>query len=96
MNSPIPTRALGPDKLIVGTIGYGAMSFGNAYGQADYDENKAARDILDRSVDLGVTLIDTADRYGDSEEILGRALKGRRDKFVVATKFGIASPPRDG
>jgi aryl-alcohol dehydrogenase-like predicted oxidoreductase len=96
MTSSIPTRTLGPESLTVGAIGYGAMSFANPYGQADYDENKAADEILGRALDLGVTLIDTADVYGPSEEILGRALKGRRDKFVVATKFGIVASPYGG
>jgi aryl-alcohol dehydrogenase-like predicted oxidoreductase len=84
-SSPIPTRELGTNRLSVGAIGYGAMSFANVYGQAGYDENRAADEILGRALELGVTLIDTADVYGPSEEILGRALKGRRDKFVVAT-----------
>lgn len=93
----IPTRSLGPDKLEVGAIGYGAMSFGNPYGQqGQYDPDQAAREILDQAEKLGVTMIDTADGYGDSEEILGRALAGRRDRFVVATKFGIVSAPFGG
>ena len=96
MASSIPTRTLGPENLTVGAIGYGAMSFANPYGQADYDEDKAADEILGRALDLGVTLIDTADGYGPSEEILGRALKGRRDAFVVATKFGIVASPYGG
>ena len=96
MASSIPTRELGPENLTVGAIGYGAMSFANPYGQADYDEDKAADEILGRALDLGVTLIDTADGYGPSEEILGRALKGRRDEFVVATKFGIVASPFGG
>ncbi|TYC02123.1 aldo/keto reductase [Micromonospora sp. WP24] len=85
----IPQRKLGPEGLAVGAIGYGAMSFGDFYGQSDYDKDAAARGILERAGELGVTLIDTADVYGPSEEILGRALQGRRDDFVVATKFGI-------
>jgi aryl-alcohol dehydrogenase-like predicted oxidoreductase len=82
--------------MAVGAIGYGAMSFANPYGQSDYDENKAADEILGRALEVGVTLIDTADGYGPSEEILGRALKGRRDKFMVATKFGIVASPYGG
>ncbi|MEV4263521.1 aldo/keto reductase [Kribbella sp. NPDC049584] len=93
----IPTRVLGPEKLEVGAIGFGAMSFGNPYGQhGQYDPDQAAGEILDRAEALGVTLIDTADGYGESEEILGRALAGRRDRFVVATKFGIVSAPFGG
>jgi aryl-alcohol dehydrogenase-like predicted oxidoreductase len=90
----IPTRSLGPRNLQVGAIGFGAMSFANPYGQrGDYDPDTAVREILDRATTLGVTMIDTSDNYGDSEEILGRAIAGRRDDFVIATKFGIVSAP---
>ncbi|WP_326834880.1 aldo/keto reductase [Amycolatopsis rhabdoformis] len=92
----IPTRFLGAGRLEVGAIGYGAMSFANPYGQSGYDPDAAAREILDRAAELGVTMIDTADGYGDSEEILGRAIAGRRDDFAVATKFGIVSAPFGG
>jgi aryl-alcohol dehydrogenase-like predicted oxidoreductase len=88
----LPTRCLGPRKLQVGAIGFGAMSFANPYGQSgQYDPDDAVREILDQATTLGVTMIDTADVYGDSEQILGRAIAGRRDDFVIATKFGIAS-----
>ncbi|WP_422771906.1 aldo/keto reductase [Plantactinospora sp. WMMC1484] len=92
----IPQRKLGPGGLAVGAIGYGAMSFGDYYGQSGYDKDAAARAILERAAELGVTLLDTADVYGPSEEILGRALRGHRDDFVVATKFGIVLPSRPG
>lgn len=92
----IPIRTLGPDKLEVGAVGYGAMSFGSPYGQGDFDKDTAAREILDLAGELGVTLIDTADGYGDSEEVIGRAIAGRRDEFVVASKFGIVSAPFHG
>ncbi|NEB81938.1 aldo/keto reductase [Streptomyces sp. SID14478] len=93
----IPTRYLGLDRLAVGAVGYGAMSFANPYGQGgEYSPDDVAREILERAGKLGVTMIDTADGYGDSEEIIGRALKGRRDDFVVATKFGIVSAPFGG
>src|ERR1700754_3239723 len=93
----ITTRFLGPNRLEVGAIGYGAMSFANPYGQSgEYDPDAMAREILDRAAKLGVTMIDTADGYGDSEEIIGRAMAGRRDEFVVATKFGIVSAPFRG
>ncbi|SDJ07567.1 aldo/keto reductase [Nonomuraea jiangxiensis] len=93
----ITTRFLGPDRLEVGAIGYGAMSFANPYGQSgEYDPDKVAREILDRAAKLGVTMIDTADVYGDSEEIIGRAIAARRDEFVIATKFGIVSAPFGG
>jgi aryl-alcohol dehydrogenase-like predicted oxidoreductase len=89
MTDSIPTRFLGPERLEVGAIGYGAMSFADFYGQSGYDKDESARAILSTAATLGVTLIDTADVYGPSEEILGRALDGHRDEFVVATKFGI-------
>jgi aryl-alcohol dehydrogenase-like predicted oxidoreductase len=89
MTGSIPTRALGTERLTVGSIGYGTMSFADFYGQSGYDKDESARAILARAAALGVTLIDTADVYGPSEEILGRALDGHRDEFVVATKFGI-------
>jgi aryl-alcohol dehydrogenase-like predicted oxidoreductase len=92
----IPTRLVGPEGLKVGAIGYGAMSFANPYGQGEYDPDEAAREILDRAAELGVTMIDTADGYGDSEEIIGRAIAGRREEFVIATKFGIVSAPFGG
>jgi aryl-alcohol dehydrogenase-like predicted oxidoreductase len=92
----VPSRFLGPQRLEVGAIGYGAMSFANPYGQSGYDPDVAAREILDRAGELGVTMIDTADGYGQSEEIIGRAIAGRRDDFVIATKFGIVSAPFGG
>ncbi|GII56503.1 putative aldo/keto reductase [Planotetraspora thailandica] len=93
----ITTRFLGPDRLEAGAIGYGAMSFANPYGQnGEYDPDTMAREIIDRAAKLGVTMIDTADGYGASEEIVGRAIAGRRDEFVVATKFGIVSAPFGG
>jgi aryl-alcohol dehydrogenase-like predicted oxidoreductase len=89
----IPGRALGPDGLAVGAVGFGAMSFASPYGEGDFDADAAAREIVRRASELGVTLIDTADRYGISEEVVGRAIEGRRDEFVVATKFGIVTGP---
>ncbi len=96
MSDVLPTRQLGREGLTVGAIGYGAMSFGDYYGQSDYDKDAAARAILRRAGELGITLIDTADIYGPSEEILGAALKGHRDEFVLATKFGIVQPTEPG
>src|SRR4051812_10712169 len=93
MSARIPTREIGPEKLTVGAIGFGAMSFANPYGQSGYDADEAADQILGRAAEIGVTLLDSSDGYGASEEILGRALKGRRDQFVVATKFGIVAHP---
>jgi aryl-alcohol dehydrogenase-like predicted oxidoreductase len=90
------SRYLGPDKLAVGPIGFGAMSFANPYGQSGYDAVHTARELVDRALDLGVTLIDTADGYGSSEEVLGKAIAGRRAEVVLATKFGIVESPFAG
>jgi len=91
----IPTRTLGPDQLTVGAIGLGCMSFTAMYGGFDgYDPT----DVILRAIDLGATMLDTADVYGPhiSEEAVGRAIAGRRDEVVVATKFGIVSGPAPG
>jgi aryl-alcohol dehydrogenase-like predicted oxidoreductase len=77
--------------LDVGRIGLGAMSMSGSYGR-DLDDAEAVRTIH-RALDLGVTLIDTAEIYGPfhNEELVGRALAGRRDQAVLATKFGLVS-----
>ena len=83
----LPVRTLG--SLEVSAIGFGAMSFRTSDAPADRD---TARTVIDRALDLGVTFFDTADVYGPfiSEEIVGDALRGRRDDVVIATKFGNA------
>ncbi|MER7246300.1 aldo/keto reductase [Kribbella sp. NPDC000426] len=89
---PISQRTLGSAGPAVGAIGYGAMGFARPYGQtAEQSGDDAADALIGRALDLGVTLIDTSDRYGDSEEIIGRAIARRRDQVVLATKFGIES-----
>jgi len=79
-------RPLGDSGLMVSAVGIGCNAFGR---RVDLD---GVRAILDAAQDAGVTLLDTADIYGGggtSEEMLGEALQGRRDEFVVATKFGM-------
>jgi len=78
--------------LDVGRIGLGAMSMSGYYGNADLDDGEAIR-TLHRALDLGATLIDTAESYGPyvNEELVGRAVKDRRDEAVLATKFGLIS-----
>jgi aryl-alcohol dehydrogenase-like predicted oxidoreductase len=85
----LPTRRLGADGPEVSAIGLGFMSFRTSAGPAD---EKQATDLVDAAIDLGVTLFDTADVYGPefSEQLLGRAIRGRRDSLVIATKFGNA------
>jgi len=78
--------------LDVARIGLGTMGMSTAYTGAGSDDNESIRTIH-RAIDLGVTLIDTAEVYGPytNEELLGRALEGRRDQVVLATKFGMIS-----
>src|SRR3954447_9943238 len=79
-------RPLGDSGLMVSAVGIGCNAFGRRV------DLEGVRGILDAAQDVGVTLLDTADIYGGggaSEELLGEALHGRRDEFVVATKFGM-------
>ncbi|MEU9032996.1 aldo/keto reductase [Streptomyces sp. NPDC048383] len=81
-------RALGGHGLQVGAEGLGLMGMSAHYGATDDTESLAT---IDRALELGVTLLDTAEGYGPfhNEQLLGRALAGRRDSAVVATKTGI-------
>ena len=81
------TRKLG--ELEVSAQGLGCMGMSQAYGVRDNDEESIA--TIHRALDLGVTLLDTANVYanGVNEELVGRAIAGRRDEVVLATKFGI-------
>ena len=81
-------RKLGTQGLEVSSIGLGCMGMSQSYGPADETESLAT---LDRAIELGCTFFDTAQAYGPfkNEELLGRAFKGRRDRLVIATKFGF-------
>ena len=81
-------RKLGAQGLEVSAIGLGCMGMSQSYGPADETESIAT---LHRAIDLGCTFLDTAEVYGPlaNEKLLGRALKGRRDEVVIATKFGF-------
>jgi aryl-alcohol dehydrogenase-like predicted oxidoreductase len=81
-------RKLGKEGLEVSALGLGCMGMTYAYGVADEQESIAT---IHRAIDLGVTFFDTAEIYGPytNEELLGRALKGRRDQVIIATKFGF-------
>jgi aryl-alcohol dehydrogenase-like predicted oxidoreductase len=83
----LTTRMLGTQGLEVSALGLGCMGMSQSYGTADDDESVAT---IHRALELGVTLLDTAEVYGPytNEALLGRALQGRRDRAVVATKFG--------
>ncbi len=81
-------RKLGSQGLEVSALGLGCMGMSEFYGTADEGESLAT---LDRALELGVTFLDTADAYGPftNELLLGKALKGRRDRVILATKFGL-------
>lgn len=79
-------------ELQVGRLGLGAMGMSVAYAVGGFDDAESIRTVH-RAIDLGVTLIDTAEVYGPyvNEELLARALQGRRDQVVLASKFGLIS-----
>jgi aryl-alcohol dehydrogenase-like predicted oxidoreductase len=83
----LPQRRLGDSQLEVSVVGLGCNNFGK---RLDLDGTAA---VLDAALNAGVTFFDTADIYGggDSERLMGEALEGRRDEYVLATKFGWAS-----
>ena len=79
-------RKLGTSDLQVSEISLGADTFGREL------DAKATAEVVDYAMDLGINYIDTADVYGwggGSEELLGKALKGKRSRIIIATKFGI-------
>jgi aryl-alcohol dehydrogenase-like predicted oxidoreductase len=79
-------RTLGRTGIKVSPYALGAMMFGSAIGNPDHDDSIR---IIHKALDAGINFVDTADRYsqGESEEVVGKALKGRRDDVVLATKF---------
>jgi aryl-alcohol dehydrogenase-like predicted oxidoreductase len=88
------TRTLGPDGPAVSALGLGCMGMSDFY--AGRDDEESIRTIH-RALDLGVSLLDTADMYGPhaNEELVGRAIADRRDEVFLATKFGILRDPDD-
>jgi aryl-alcohol dehydrogenase-like predicted oxidoreductase len=86
------TRRLGANGPTVSAIGLGCMGMSEFYGSLDDKESLAT---IDRALELGIDLLDTSDIYGPhtNEVLVGKALKGRRGKFFVATKFGIVRDP---
>ncbi|KKD06934.1 aldo/keto reductase [Streptomyces sp. WM6386] len=93
-DSRIPTARLGADGPEVGVQGLGCMGMSFAYGPTDTGESRAT---LERALELGVTLYDTADAYGagENEKFLSPFFKAHRDEVVIATKFALSIPPDD-
>src|SRR5262249_29090959 len=88
-------RKLGSGGLTVSSIGLGCMGMSQSYGPGDDHESERT---LHRAIDLGVTLIDSADAYGKgaNEVLVGRAIRDRRSELVLASKFGLVPPPGGG
>ena len=85
-------RKLGNQGLVVSAMGLGCMGMSYAYGKPDEEESIAT---LHEAIELGVNFLDTAEIYGpfENEKLLGKALKGRRDEVIIATKFGFEFSP---
>jgi aryl-alcohol dehydrogenase (NADP+) len=82
-------RTLGRTGIQVSPYGLGTLMFATSMGNAAEDSAR----IIHKALDAGINLIDTADTYGDSEDVVGKALQGRRDEVVLATKFGRPAGP---
>jgi aryl-alcohol dehydrogenase-like predicted oxidoreductase len=88
-------RKLGSEGPTVSAIGLGCMGMSQSYGAGDDEESIRT---LQRAIDLGITLLDTADAYGKgaNETLVGRAIRDRRHDVVLASKFGLVPPPGGG
>ncbi|HET7341471.1 MAG TPA: aldo/keto reductase [Methylomirabilota bacterium] len=88
----MPTRRLGHSTLDVSAIGLGCMGLSGVYGPADDNESIS---LIHRAIDLGVNHLDSSDMYGwgHNETLLAKALKGRRERVILATKFGQVQNP---
>lgn len=87
----LKTRTLGTQGLTVSEIGLGCMGMSQSYGRAEERDERESIATIHRALELGITFFDTAEAYGPytNEELLARALRGRRDEVVIATKFGF-------
>jgi aryl-alcohol dehydrogenase-like predicted oxidoreductase len=90
----IPQRRLGKNGPLVSAQGLGCMGMSEFYGPGDEKESLAT---IDRALELGIHFLDTADVYGmgKNEELVGKAIRGKRDKVFLATKFGIVRDPKN-
>lgn len=90
-----PKRKLGSSAIEMTPVGLGCMSFSGVYGPSDDD---AAIELIHYAIDNGIDALDSSDMYGwgHNEELLGRALAGRRDKIVLISKFGQVQNPDGG
>lgn len=86
-NGSIPKRTLGSSGIAVSAIGFGCMSLSGVYGASNDADGIA---LIHEALDRGITMLDTSDAYGagHNEELVGKAIKGRRSDVVLATKFG--------
>ena len=89
----VKTRRLGSQGLQTSALGLGCMGMSDFYGPSNEQQSIAT---IHRAIELGLNLLDTADMYGPhtNEELVGRAIKGKRDKVIVATKFGNVRDPK--
>ncbi|HEY4735625.1 MAG TPA: aldo/keto reductase [Gemmatimonadaceae bacterium] len=92
-STSIKTRRLGSQGLQTSALGLGCMGMSDFYGPSDEQQSVAT---IHRAIELGVNFLDTADMYGPhtNEQLVGRAIKGKRDKVLVATKFGNVRDPK--
>ncbi len=92
----LPKRQLGANGPQVACIGFGAMGLSVAYGTTDSDEERFK--VLDRAYELGCTNWDSADVYGDSEDLIGKWFQrtGKRNEIFLATKFALCMTPEGG
>ena len=93
----IPARALGRQGLRVSALGLGCMGMSAFYGRAEDRSDANGIRVIHHALEMGITLLDTADIYGPhtNEVLVGRAIADRRDKAIIATKFGIVYDPND-